>query len=203
MPRLKGTPKPTVPNRDTMIANIMKIPNTKHKALIAFLYLSACRIGEVVGRRRRKWGLLDGAEQRYLVLPLLRSQLEKRTHTNGDTYLIAFNVPILKRKDAGVKNIPFNPKTEPDLCNAITTYADTVPAEQPLWEYHQDYACQLVKKYLGKEYFTHFLRHCRITRLATDNNFNTNDLISFVGWKDPRASSIYAHLSWEDTAKKI
>lgn len=165
---------------------ITKITSLKNKAYISFLYLTGCRVSEIVGIKERG------------IPPICASQLE----VHGDI-LVVNNVHILKRREVMVKNIPIPMKKERELVLAFLQYASQRPIDEPLFPFGRRRALEIVKQELGSEYFNHYLRHCRVTRLTTDYGFNSNELVAFIGWKDSRQASIYSHLNWKDLAKKF
>lgn len=205
MPRTKGKPKPPVPNRDTLIADILKVTNEKHRALFAFMYLTGCRISEIVGLKNTKWNGKPPIINKYHLdaRPIQRSQLTQETSTNGKPILLVSNVSVLKQKPRGVKHIPISIESEPSLSKCVIGYANTIPQGEYLWDYHKDYVGQIIKKELNPEFFSHFMRHCRASRLVGDKSLNISKLIQMMGWKDARPATTYTHLNWKEYADDI
>lgn len=185
-----------------LFKQVKLIENLKHKALFLYLYLTGSRIEEVVGMKEVK----DG-KKKWLIEPVKRSQVIFKDDDQGRKGLMIDNLVILKRKSDGmgrptrVINLPIDP--ELDFTKPLIEYLSKLESNDYLWDYHPGYVWDLSKTYFGNNWFPHFFRHTRSTRLATDYGFNSLELATFMGWKDPRMASRYAHLATQDLAKKI
>lgn len=163
---------------------ILKLPSLKEKALVSFLYLTGCRISEVV--RFTKHKELVGS-------PILKKQIEVRPNL-----IIIYNVRVLKLKDSRIhKSIPLiRNELENYFIDNFLEYYITLPNEDsPLWDHTRKWAYETLAK-VGL--FPHLLRHSRVTSLVKDYNFTTARLMQFIGWKDSRTSQQYTHLNITD-----
>lgn len=59
------------------------------------------------------------------------------------------------------------------------------------------------KKPYKRNYYTHYLRHCRLTHLASHHKFDALKLMYWAGWTDPKLANIYIRLDWLSLAKAI
>ena len=59
------------------------------------------------------------------------------------------------------------------------------------------------KKPYKRPYYTHYLRHCRLTHLASHHHFDAIKLMYWAGWSDPKLANIYIRLDWLTLAKAI
>lgn len=191
-----------VPTKEELTLRLEKIPILKHKILFTFLYLYGSRIEEVTGMAKKD---KEGKKQ-WIVQPVKRHQLQIVTE-EGRESLKASNLVILKRKPTSmgrlVRNITLPIEPEKDLVIPLINYINTLQPDDALFAYHPVYVWDLAKKYFGNNYFPHFFRHTRATRLASDYGFNGLDLAVFMGWADSRMAHTYAHLSTQDLARKI
>lgn len=181
------------PTKQQLIHLINTVPNTKHRALFILLYITGCRIAEITGRKKK---------DKQLHTPIYKHQVEIIEEEGRQTLLIQ-NVKVLKRRKLIHKTIRLPIEPEKQFLEPLINYINTLQMEEPLFDYHPAYVWELVKKYFGNNYFPHFFRHTRATRLASDYGFNAIELATFLGWGDTRVAMTYTHLSTQDLAKKI
>lgn len=192
-----------VPEKAELIMKLNLVPSLKHRMLFTFLYLFGNRIEELVGMRNRDILKL----QRWELEPIRRHQVSIVEGSDGRSCLRVTNMVILKREVTSmgrlVRNIELPIEPEKQLLEPLIAYIDTLKPEDALFDYHPAYVWDLAKKYFGNQYFPHFFRHTRATRLASDYGFNSLELATFFGWKDARMASTYAHLNTQEITKKI
>ena len=190
----------------------------RDKALIAFLYLSGCRVEECVkymGLRTvevdvevpgtikgRRAYMLQKQEQLKKVLigyPIVKKQVEFFKQDE----LIIHNVRILKRRKWPVllRNIPIviNNK-EKDIYQYFMNYLSYLDREEPIFNMTRERAWQIIKE-VGLT--PHILRHIRLTHLAQDYDFTDQQLVKFTGWHDSRQASNYVRMNVGDLLKKM
>lgn len=187
-----------IPTTNELTLLISRITNLKHRAMFSFMYLSGRRISEIVGIKNEQKG---GDE--YKIKPIAKYQLERLNTQNGTPTLRVSNVIILKRREIFKQPVPIPVNKESELLRFIEEYTNTLSLDQSLFAYNRKYVWTLSKQYFGNQYYNHFFRHCKATRLKLDNNFDSEELRQFFGWKDSRMASTYAHLSWENLADKL
>ena len=183
------------PTKQQLIHLISIVPNLKHQALFILLYITGCRISEITGRTQQGKTLHE---------PIYKHQVELKEEEGRQTFIIQ-NVKVLKRRTTTIirKTIRLPIDPEKQFLEPLMTYIDTLEMDEPLFNYHPGYVWELAKKYFGQNYFPHFFRHTRATRLASDYGFNAIELATFLGWGDTRVAMTYTHLSTQDLAKKI
>lgn len=180
----------------------------RNQALIAFLYLTGCRVEEVVKYRLetnptrvlKKREVTPEGFQRIITVPSPRYQssfaghpIYKKQIEERDNLIIIRNVRTLKRRTSFPRNIPIiKNKLEEPLIKIIKNYTDSVDDETPLFPFSRQWSAQILEK-VGL--FNHWLRHIRLTHLVTDYGFNGIQLQHFTGWADTNPSKHYVHLN--------
>jgi len=192
-----------VPEKAELLIKLHIVPSLKHRMLFTFLYLYGNRIEELVGMRNK--GILK--LQKWKLEPIKRHQVSVVEGSDGRQCLRVTNMVILKREVTPmgrlVRNIELPIQPEKELLEPLIAYIDTLKPDDALFDYHPAYVWDLAKKYFGNQYFPHFFRHTRATRLASDYGFNSLELATFFGWKDARMASTYAHLNLREITNKI
>lgn len=212
-------------SRPELLAIIHKIDsNTKHrdKALVSFIYMSGCRISEILGtlkisNKYRKEDIKNKVpykeripikKEEYKVQPLRKENIEIN---EADDIIRIYNVICLKRKFENHRRIiPIIISQEKEFVDIFLSYYNMLEEGQPLFKINRQRAWQIINKNMvkyvdGKEIrlFNHFLIHERCSHLAAHKNFSPLDLQKFRGWRDTSQASVYAHLNTEDIANKM
>ncbi len=146
----------------------------RDKAFIAFLYLSAARVGEVCRRLRKSDFTL---EDDFLLV-----ELETEKNPSSPTRVVAL------------------PLSDP-FTRLVLRYLRTLNVDEVCWPFSDRYARMLLRQLGGIH--PHLLRHSRLTHLVREHGFNQFDLMRFAGWSDPRPARAYIHLEWRDYAGKL
>ena len=163
-------------SRSEVEAMVSRAERLRDKAFIAFLYLSAARVGEVCRRLRREDFWVE------------------------DSFLLV-NLPTEKNRDVDERLVPM-PLWDP-LTQVVIRYLETLRPDEVCWPFSQQYARKLVKKLGGPEVHPHLLRHTRLTHVVREYRLNEFDLMKLAGWSDPRPAKKYVHLMWQDYAVKM
>jgi site-specific recombinase XerD len=160
-------------------------------ALFCLLYLSGARIGEVVKRLRKKdFETIKLKGSQFLIVDLYTEK--NRKHPN--------------------RRIPVNMEREKDLIKYVLEYMELLSDEDILFPFTIQRAWQIVSKILikykkvSKNKFlnaNHFLRHCRLTHLVVNYDFNDQDLVKYCGWTNSIPATTYSHLRYKDLARKM
>lgn len=183
-----------------------KIIQTTNKKKVKKLVKDQKKIVKIGKKLRQK---LKDDRYAYYIDPLKKGQCRRiEQEKNGVTYkFLQFEqIPILKRNEIVVpkKNPPLPYHKEKDLIDIFWRYAKTLDSEDYLFDITRRHALRIVKKCLGDEYFTHYLRHHRITRLfGSEYNFNTQQVKMFTGHKDEGSLTNYVHLGTGDIRDKM
>lgn len=183
------------PTKAEIVHKINMITSPRDKAFIATLYLSACRVSELIP---------------YKTYPGLRkidieAKKIKNKKNEDVTFLLLHNRPILKRKNTPRKTIPINVSREKNMVKALYDYImmPSVDPAMPLFEFTRYRAYQIVRDTMGEEYYTHWFRHIRTTHLITMDGLNETQLVKYLGHADNRQLKHYAHLRWQDLAASL
>ena len=176
--------------RYELIDRINLLDNIRDQALVAFLYLSACRVSEVC-----QYYTKENDKRILKGYSIQKKQLEIE-----DGVLKIFNVRTLKRRRTMFKTIPIIICKERKLYSILKTYLDTLGPEDYLFPITRQRAYQI----LGKvELFNHYLRHLRLTHLVTDYNFSSMELKQFVNWGNSKSADSYIHLNVDNLINKM
>ena len=189
--------------RQTLLNKIAGIRSTRDQALIAFIYLTGCRISEVLGEtkhiKKRDKETKEVIEVKdVIVQPLIKEDIEKI----GEDIILVKNVPCLKRRaKVPTRDIPLKISSDKDFIKIFLEHYNKVPNGEALFKITRQRAWQIINKELGV--FNHFLIHQRCTELVRHKQFTDIYLKMFRGWKDTRPAEIYTHLNWQDLANKL
>jgi len=197
--QIKQTNQGSTPalDRYEIINKINRTKNKRDAALIATLYLTGCRIEELLKYKHYKLDIKGK--------PVKKEQIEIR----GDE-IIFRNIRCLKltRNRNGVKshraqvrNIPivFNQLEKP-LIRYLMDYIKGLNPEDPLFNITRWRAYQILSE-IGL--YPHLLRHARLTHLAVDYDFGEAQLRHFTGWSTSNTAKHYTHLRISDLINKM
>jgi integrase len=211
----KGTGIEVMP-RSILLNKIREIKSPRIQALACFLYLSACRVEEVVklvqetklNRTIIQKEMVDGVMKKTPVAapiterklkgePIKKSQIEIR-----EDVILVHNVRCLKkRKGYKLRTIPININSmERPFIETFLEYLENVPDNGYLFDMTRQNAFTMLDR-VGL--YCHFLRHCRLTHLAVDYNFNSSELRQFTGWGSSFMSDHYVHLNIDNLMNKM
>jgi len=176
-------------NRYKILDAIRDTDTVRNKALISFLYLTACRIEEVV-----KF-IIDGE---IIGEPITKKQIEIR-----DNLIIIRDVRALKsRVKNKVRNIPIiKNRLESEFIDIFLLYYNALENKDSyLFNITRQRAYQILERV---NLFPHFLRHSRLTHLVTDYDFSESQLRHFTGWDTSGTATHYTHLRLSDLISKM
>lgn len=117
------------------------------------------------------------------------------------------NVIILKRREKAKpkKSPPLPYHKEKEMIDILWSYVKTLPNDDDiLFDISDRTALKIVKKALGENFFTHYLRHLRITRLKSyEYDFSDSQVMLFTGHKDPKSLIPYSHGGVQELREKM
>lgn len=190
-----------------LLYTIQQLSNQRDAALVAFIYLTGCRISEILGKKKvipiyegKGKERLKVSAKEVIILPL---KYEDVVQFNEEIILIQ-NIPCLKyRNTVPRRNTPLklNSADDKPFIDIFMSYYRTLQPGATLFDMSRQRAWQIVNKKLGV--FTHYLIHERCTELVTKRGLTDLYLKQLRGWKDTRPAGIYAHLNWQDLAEKL
>lgn len=175
--------------RYKILEAINRMSSKRNKALLAFLYLTGCRISEVV--RYKKKGALIGQ-------PIKKKQIEIRRNE-----LRIYNVRVLKsRIKHKIRVIPIliNDLERQFINHFLEYYKGLDNPDTYLFNLSRDWVYRLLAK---EGLFPHWLRHARLTHLVVDYDFNEQQLQKFTGWDTTKTAPVYTHLKVDDLFDKM
>lgn len=190
--KFKGSDK-RVLTREDIMAIIKDVPegqtrgNTlRNRALIAFLWITACRASEAIEFRKKD---------------LLRkeTQYDRRTKTYFDapkeTYV--FRLFTLKNKVQRERRVGVIYDSEQQLIDIFLEWWNSIPDDNArLFPITRQRVWQIFKReYVG--YRPHHMRHSKLTYLAAEENFDSVELTQAAGWSSFQPAGTYLHLDYK------
>ncbi|UOX35631.1 site-specific integrase [Flavobacterium sediminilitoris] len=157
---------PKIIDKDFLLYKISKIQNKKHKAIISLAYSTGMRVSEVCNL------LLEDIDSKRMIINIRQSKGRKDR-------IVALSENILEILREYFKE--FKPKEY--LFNG-----------QFNLKYSQTSCNQIVKKYLGKEYHFHLLRHSNATALL-EAGTDIRIIQKHLGHSSSKTTEIYTHVS--------
>lgn len=157
---------PQIIEKEFLLEQISKIKNSKHKAIIALSYSTGMRVSEVCNL------LITDIDSKRMIITIRQSKGRKDR-------IVGLSQKILE---------------------ILRTYFKEYKPEEYLFngqfknQYSSESCNQIVKKYIGKEYHFHQLRHSNATALleaGTDLRIIQNHL----GHSSSKTTEIYTHVS--------
>lgn len=157
---------PQIIEKQFLLDQIAKIDNKKHKAIIALAYSTGMRVSEVCNLK------ISDIDSKRMIITIRQSKGRKDR-------IVALSQKILEilriyfteyRPKEYLFNGQFDLQYSPTSCN------------------------QIVKKYLGKEYHFHLLRHSNATALL-EAGTDLRIIQKHLGHASSRTTEIYAHVS--------
>lgn len=197
--------------RYEILERIDKLELDRDKAMVAFLYLTACRVSEVVryiiekNLKRQVVKNRKSKDGKMLDAPILkreykgRSILKKQIEMRGNTLVIS-SVRSLKRRRYLPRAIPIIISKERKFVKILFDYIDPLDDEAELWPITRQRAYQILSE-VGM--FNHYLRHIRLTHMVTDYDFTAAELKKFVNWSSSTSADSYVHLDVKDLIAKM
>lgn len=199
-----------------LLYKINSLNKLRDRALVCFIYMSGCRISEVVGCKKivkqyqKENGkfLVDEKRKRvydYLlnktipVIPLTKESIEIM---EDKQLMLIHEVPCLKRlKELPKRYIPVFIPIVKEFYDIFMEYYKTLQAGDRLFNITRQRAWQIIHNKLGLPN-SHFLIHERVTHLVVQEGFSDQDLKQFRGWSSTLPANSYVHMRWQDLARK-
>lgn len=188
----------------------------RDRALVSLLYLTACRVEEVVNYiheiREKKVKSLDKfgrpiilkerciTERRYIGEPIKRKDIIVSEYDSKRIEI--HNVKILKKKlntrskyKTRIVPVYINDLEKP-FVKMLFDYLNTLNDEEDmLFPLTRQRVFQILQK-IG--IFPHLLRHTRLSHLSIYYNFNPSYLREMTGWSSTKPADVYVHLNKDD-----
>lgn len=157
---------PQVIDKDFLLTQINKIQNLKHKAIISLSYSVGLRVSEIVNLK------ISDIDSKRMIIIIHQSK---------------------GRKD---RIVPLSPTILLLLREYYRLYKPTIYLfnGQTSSQYSSTSCNQIVKKYLGKEYHFHLLRHSCFTSLL-ESGTDLRIIQKLAGHSNIKTTEIYTHVS--------
>ena len=190
-----------------IIDRIKMLQSDRDKALVAFLFLTACRISEVVHLYKEPKYWKDPETGYWWVIGKRRFSSEgiKKKQIDIDyskDLMMINNVRTLKKKrhQSKTKNIPIIISKEKALVDIFIKHLNTIDLDTTIFPITRQRAYQILIK---ADLFNHYMRHLRLTNLVVKYGFSAHQLKHFVNWVSIAPSDIYVHLNVEELIKQM
>jgi hypothetical protein len=178
-------------DRDKLLIMMKQTYTLRIRALYCFLYLTGCRISEVLGH--------------------IKTTNFEMADLEGHDFLYINRIPVLKKRKAMVRQVAVNIDRERDFVEPLMEYVLFVSEKRdenvPLWNLSSTHAYRFMREITCKEYpeglFNHFFRHQRLSHLVLYYGFNQNELKEFSKHTNITNLDFYVHLSNKDIARKM
>jgi integrase len=168
-----------IPSQEDMIYKIRTLKNIEHQALASILYLTGCRVSELV-----KW---------FKVRDL---SIEKE---KGKLCYV-FHLFTEKQRKESYRNVPlvYEEAYNKELIDMVLEYIKTkkLKDDSLLFNFSRWKAYKIIKQHFGM--YPHYFREIRVTHLIKYKDFNEHKLMKYFGWTDIRPSKHYVNLDWRD-----
>lgn len=195
------------------------------QAFIAFLYLTAARVEEVVGMRDQK-------TREMVYPPIIRKQISFE-YIDEQECMIVTAMPVFKRKmqnnEVPTRSCVVVVRDEPELIKIIKDYLNLKIKYDDMALFASNYRgfaeeksptityqtagnwCKFItfplnnldEKSTRRPAFNHYFRHLRISHLAQLYGMNDTELRNYVGWSSSAMAAKYAHLGINEMAKRM
>jgi len=201
--RIKPIPMAIGP--DILFKEINKINKSSYRnrwdltVFSSFMYLTGARISEAINVKRK--------------------HLEIRNNN-----LFVVNLKTLKSRVYPIRQLPIAPiKTDKPFFELFSTYLEENYFEEDDFifpfqsRFNVFYRLRKIKinkllqldpkqkKWIEEDFriHPHYLRHCRLSHLASIFDFNEIQLMKFAGWSSTKPTIFYVKLSYQDILKKM
>jgi integrase len=160
-------------------------PEPYWKRIAQGLYYTGCRAGELI-KIQNQHITIDKDNPDFLSIKIFT---EKNPHSP------VRYIPINTKKEPQAMEVfPINPNS---LDYSFPSYNPTILPESYL---------RVMRKKLN-EFFPgfapHYFRHCRLTHMITEFDFNDYELVKYAGWSDSKPAKWYVSLKTTDLQKKM
>lgn len=157
---------PQIIEKEFLLESIAKIENKKHKAIIALAYSTGMRVSEVCSLK------ITDIDSKRMIITIRQSKGKKDRIVGLSEKVLEILRTYFKqyKPKEYLFNGQFDLKYSPTSCN------------------------QIVKKYLGKEYHFHLLRHSNATALL-EAGTDLRLIQKHLGHSSSKTTEIYTHVS--------
>ena len=177
-------------------AKMELLATPRDKALLAFLFLTGCRIEECCKYTKRvpqKDGTIKTVQQG---LPFEKRQIEVQ-----EDFILIKDIRTLKRRKAVNRTIPIPINdSEAAFIAPLRAYLEGLRDDEPLFPFTRQWAFTILSR-VG--IFPHLMRHSRNTINVRNYDLGGHHLQKFNGWSNSKSADAYLHLSVTDITDKM
>jgi len=198
---------------EEIITLAQSIINKRTQCLFVLLYLTGCRICELIRKDGYDLQLIskEKVDKKYKYKynkirnkekdrpSIKRRQISFEIKNNRECILIHIRNEKHKQKKTKEIPIPLDRNENIVLVNLISNYLNNLNGEDELFPFKYQYAYKLLKPYFNP----HWFRHIRATHLTVEYNLPVHLLRKYMGWTDDRPSKHYQELRWDDILDKL
>lgn len=191
------------------------IVDSTTQALCIVLYLTGCRITEVVGRKKEVQAYYYKKEKKEQVLnpiaPMKVASLKLERDGERKTWMFK-DLPVLKRKEAIERDVYVSPRDN-DLVDMLLAYVKQkeLTKEDVLFPFYRRKAWELMINAFGKEQsgvlkrplFNHWWRHQCATDKVKEEGFDALALVNFMDWANIKHAQKYAEMNKKDLRDRL
>jgi len=173
-----------VPRYEEMQPYLEQATNKEWKHIAKALYYTGARIGELMQiKKQHVWEEKDFVKVKLLteknkydterIIPI-----PKKVEPEGAQLYL----DLIANKEDGALLFPYSPEIKP------SSYLRVMRRD-----FNEEYSDKA----------PHYFRHCRATHMCTRFNYDTHQLVKYMGWTDERPAKHYVKLKTEDLEKKM
>jgi len=129
-------------------------------------------------------------------------------HLTLDGDFLNIKLSTEKNKHSPVRYVPINLKREPEASEIFTLTPN--PNDSCFLPPNPNITTNSFLRYMRKEFnkvwtgiAPHYFRHCRLTHMVTEFDFNDQELVKYAGWVDSKPAKWYMSLKVTDLQKKM
>lgn len=151
------------------------------KRIAMGLYYTGCRAGEVI-------------------------QITNEDINNEDSKFLVVRIHTEKNPHAPIRYVPINNNKE---SYALGVFKSSLDSEYIFPSYKKEIKTNSYLRVMRKKFnefwgvAPHYFRHCRLTHMVTEFDFNDQELVKYAGWCDSKPAKWYMSLKTTDLQRKM
>ena len=156
-----------------------KCPDEYYKRIAKGLYYTGARIGELI--------------------------LIKQNDVQSNNDFLIIRLQTEKNPHAPIRYVPINPLKEPNGKEVFDYEKNEYLFPQLNKKHKLSSHLRIMRKKFNKYWGVapHYFRHCRLTHMVTEFDFNDQELVKYAGWTDSKPAKWYVSLKTTDLQKKM
>jgi len=172
-----------LPDLNELVSMVNECKEPRVKALFSILYLTGCRISEILAKKGTDFqGDFQGLTPKQVAFDYIEGK-----------EVVYIRTPNRKNKNRTSKRQPIPLIKEKELYKFVYDYIKGKEPTRPIFDFGIRRARQLLLKHF--KFNPHFIRHIRLSHLVIHYDFNEQALVRFAGWSDGRPSKHYIEMN--------